>query len=161
MVCINICVVCICMLCINIIKIYVSIYNWSIFMHIYTYKLGFPCGSAGKRSTYNAWDLGSIPQLGRFPGEEKGYPLQYSVLYNSMYCIVHWGAKSQTWPSDFHIHINFKWVYCIYIIYYIYYYIYICSVQSLSCVRLFATSWTAACQASLSIHMHIKEKSKY
>ena len=35
---------------------------------------GFPCGSAGKESTYNAGDLGSIPILGRFSGEGKGYP---------------------------------------------------------------------------------------
>jgi len=36
---------------------------------------GFPCGSAGKESPCNAGDLGSIPGLGRYPGEEKGYPL--------------------------------------------------------------------------------------
>ena len=50
--------------------------------------LGFPCGSAGKESTYSARDLGSIPGLGKFPGEGKGYPLQYSGLENSMDCIV-------------------------------------------------------------------------
>ena len=49
--------------------------------------LGFPCGSAGKESTCNAGDLGSIPWLGRSPGEGKGYPLQYSGLENSMDCI--------------------------------------------------------------------------
>ena len=32
---------------------------------------GFPCGSAGKESTYNVGDLGSIPGLGRSPGEGK------------------------------------------------------------------------------------------
>ena len=53
-------------------------------------------GSAGKESTYNAGDLGSIPGLGRFPGEGKGYPLQYSGLENSMDCIVHEVAKSET-----------------------------------------------------------------
>ena len=37
--------------------------------------LGFPCGSAGKESTRNAGDLGSILGLGRSPGEGKGYPL--------------------------------------------------------------------------------------
>ena len=41
---------------------------------------GFPCGSADKESTCNAGDLGSIPGLGRSPGEGKGYPLQYSGL---------------------------------------------------------------------------------
>ena len=34
-------------------------------------------------------DVGSIPGLGRSPGEGKGYPLQYFVLENSMDCIVH------------------------------------------------------------------------
>ena len=51
--------------------------------------LGFPCGSAGKESAYNMGGLGSIPGLGRSPGEGKGYPLQYSGLENSMDCIVH------------------------------------------------------------------------
>ena len=40
--------------------------------------MGFPCGSAGKESARNEGDLGSIPGLGRSPGEGKGYPLQYS-----------------------------------------------------------------------------------
>ena len=48
---------------------------------------GFPCGSAGRESSCNAGDLGSIPGLGRSPGEGKGYPLQYSGLENSMDCI--------------------------------------------------------------------------
>ena len=46
--------------------------------------MGFPCGSAGKESTGNAEDLGSTPGLGRSPGEEQGYPLQYSGLENPM-----------------------------------------------------------------------------
>ena len=62
--------------------------------------LGFPCGSAGKESTCNAGDLGSIPGLGRSSGEGKG-PLKYSGLENSMdrgpwRAIVHGVAKSQT-----------------------------------------------------------------
>ena len=44
---------------------------------------GFPGGSGGKESACNAGDLGSIPRLGRSPGEGKGYPLQYSCLENS------------------------------------------------------------------------------
>ena len=40
--------------------------------------LGFPFGSTGKESTCNAGDLGSIPGLGRSPGEGIGYTLQYS-----------------------------------------------------------------------------------
>ena len=47
-----------------------------------------------KKSTCNAEDLGSIPGLGRSPGEGKGYPLQYSDLENSMDCIVHGVAES-------------------------------------------------------------------
>ena len=39
---------------------------------------GFPSDSAGKESAYNAGDLGSIPGLGRFPGERKD-PLQCSA----------------------------------------------------------------------------------
>ena len=46
--------------------------------------LGFLCGLAGKESVCNEGDLGSIPVLGRCPGEGKGYPLQYSVLENCM-----------------------------------------------------------------------------
>ena len=47
-----------------------------------------PCGSAGKESACNEGDLSSIPGSGRSPGEEKGYPLQYSGLENSMDSIV-------------------------------------------------------------------------
>ena len=42
--------------------------------------LGFPGSSDGKESAGNAGDLGSIPGLGRFPGEGHGNPLQYSCL---------------------------------------------------------------------------------
>ena len=58
--------------------------------------LGFPCDSTGKESNFNAEDPGSIPGLGRSPGEGKGYPLQDSGLENSMDCIVHGVAKSWT-----------------------------------------------------------------
>ena len=54
------------------------------------------CGSAGKGSACNVGDLGSIPGLGRSPGEGKGYPLQYSGQENYMDCIVHGVAKSWT-----------------------------------------------------------------
>ena len=49
-------------------------------------------------------DLGSIPGLGRSPGEGKGYPLQCSGLENSVDCIVYGVAKSWTRQSDFHFH---------------------------------------------------------
>ena len=40
--------------------------------------MGFPDGSDGKASACNAGDPGSIPGLGRSPGEGNGNPLQYS-----------------------------------------------------------------------------------
>ena len=46
--------------------------------------MDFPRGSAGKESAHNAGDLGSVPGLGRSPGEGKGYPLQYCGLKNCM-----------------------------------------------------------------------------
>ena len=62
-----------------------------LFYNILTYAKhkDFPGGSDGKASAYNVGDLGSIHGLGRFPGEGKGYPLQYSGLENSMDYIVH------------------------------------------------------------------------
>ena len=61
---------------------------------------------SGREFTCNAEDVGSIPGLGRCPGEGKGYALQYSVLQNSMDRIVHGVAKSQTRLSDFHFHMT-------------------------------------------------------
>ena len=48
--------------------------------------IGLPLWLAGKESACNAGDLGSIPGLGRSPGEGKGYPLQFSGLENFMDC---------------------------------------------------------------------------
>ena len=58
-----------------------------------------PCSSAGKEFAYNAEDLGSIPKLGRSPGEGKDYLLQYSGLENSMDYTAHGVTKggSHTW----------------------------------------------------------------
>ena len=64
--------------------------------------LGFPGGSAGKESSCNMGDLGSIPRLGRSPGEGNSYWLLCFGLENSMDSIVHGVAKSQTGLSDFH-----------------------------------------------------------
>ena len=66
-----------------------------LFIHLLKDR-GFPGGSDGKESTYNVGYLGSIPGLGGFPGEEKGYPLWYSGLENSMDFIAHVVTKSQT-----------------------------------------------------------------
>ena len=61
------------------------------------------CGSAGKESACNVGHLGSIPGLGRYPGEGKGYT-PYSGLENSMDWIVNGVTKSQTQVSNFHLH---------------------------------------------------------
>ena len=69
--------------------------------------LGFPCGSAGKESACNVGDLGSIPGLGRSPGEGTGNPVQCSCLENPMdrgawQATVLRVTKSWTRLSDFH-----------------------------------------------------------
>ena len=46
--------------------------------------LSAPCSSDGKESACNAGDPGSIPELGRSPGEGNDNPLQYSCVENSM-----------------------------------------------------------------------------
>ena len=66
---------------------------------------GFPGGSDGKESACNAGDVGSVPGLGRSPGDGDGNPLQYSCLENSMdtgawQATVHGVAKSGTRLSD-------------------------------------------------------------
>ena len=63
--------------------------------------MGFPGGSVSEEFACNAGDLGSIPGLGRYPGEGNGYPLQYSGLENSMdredwWATVHGVTKSWT-----------------------------------------------------------------
>ena len=68
--------------------------------------LGLPGGSDGKESACIAGDLGSIPGLGRSPGEGNGKPLQYSCLENPMdggawWATVHGVAKIRTRLSDF------------------------------------------------------------
>ena len=67
--------------------------------------LNFCLGSEVIYSACNAGDLGSIPGLGRSPGEGNGNPLQYSCLENPMdrgawWATVHGIAKSQTGLSD-------------------------------------------------------------
>ena len=71
--------------------------------------MGFPCGSDGKESACNVEDLGPILELGRSPGEGKGYLLQYSGLENSMGCIVHGFVESDTTEQlslSLHFHID-------------------------------------------------------
>ena len=75
--------------------------------------LSFPGGSEVKASAPNAGDLGSIPGLGRSPGEGNGNPLQYSCLENPMdggawWATVHGVTKSHTRLSDFTFHGGYK-----------------------------------------------------
>ena len=63
-------------------------------------------GSEGRESACNAGDPGSIPGVGRCPGEGNGNPLQYSCLENTMdggawWATVHGVTKSRTRLSDF------------------------------------------------------------
>ena len=61
--------------------------NWfslRIFFYIYSFPWDFPGSSDSKESTYKAGDRGSIPGLGRSPGEGKGNPCQYFCLENPM-----------------------------------------------------------------------------
>ena len=67
--------------------------------------LGFPCGSAGKEFPFNMGDLGSIPGLGRSLGEEKGYPLQYSGLEDSI-DYTPWGRQESDTTEWLHFHFS-------------------------------------------------------
>ena len=63
--------------------------------------MGFPGSLDGKESACNEGDPGSVPGLGRSPGEGNGNPLQYSFLENAMdrgawWSAVHRFTKSQT-----------------------------------------------------------------
>ena len=59
---------------------------------VLTYSLDFPCGSDSKAPAYNAGDPGSIPGLGRSPGEGNGNPIQYPCLENPMDQEAWWAA---------------------------------------------------------------------
>ena len=74
---------------------------------------GFPGGLEGKASACNAGDLGSIPGLGRSPGEVNGTPLQYSCLENptdgeAWKAAVHGVAEGRTRLSNFTFTFHFQ-----------------------------------------------------
>ena len=62
--------------------------------------MGLPYGSAGKESACNVGDLGSIPGLGRSPGEGKGYPLQYSWAFLVAQLVKNLPAMWKTWVQS-------------------------------------------------------------
>ena len=72
----------------------IKLHVWSISTFIYQLTLKF-VAQLVKNPPAMRGDLSSIPQLGRSPGEGKGYPLQYSGLENSIDYTVHGVAKSR------------------------------------------------------------------
>ena len=73
---------------------------------IFSKKNACSGGSDSKASPCNVGDQGSIPVLGKFPGEGNGNPLQYSCLGNPMdrgtwWATVHGVTKSRTQLSNF------------------------------------------------------------
>ena len=79
-----------------------------------TFSWSFPGGSDSKESAYNGGDRGSVPGLGRSPGEGNDNPLQYSCLGNPMearawWTTVHGVGKNRTWLSDWPF-VNWGWV---------------------------------------------------
>ena len=58
---------------------------------------GFPGGSMVKNPPANAGDMGSIPDLGRFPGEGSGNPLQYSWASLVAQLVKNLPAMWETW----------------------------------------------------------------
>ena len=107
--------------------------------------MGFPGGSAGKESTCNAEDLRSILGSGRSLGEGNSYPLLYSGLKNSVDCRVQRVTKSRTKLSDFFFFFFLRTQSVT------------GSVYVLSHVQLFATLWTLAGQAPLSMRFSRQE----
>ena len=73
----------------------------------FTFTLIFPGGSDSKAYAYNEGDLGSIPGLGRSPGEGNGNPFQYSFLENTTdggTCLGYspWGRKESDTTERLH-----------------------------------------------------------
>ena len=114
---------------------------------------GFPGGSVVKNPPVSAGKAGSIPGLGRSPGEGNGNPLQYSCLRNPMdkgawWVTVYGVAKSQTQLNEWTMTTNQAIIkscqsllsrLCV------------CVLSHFSCVWLFVTLWTVARQTPLSM----------
>ena len=87
------------------------IFKMCVCVYLFVYG-GFPGGSEVKVSACNAGDLGSIPGLGRSPGEGNGNPFQYSCLEKPMdrgawWAIVHGIHRVRhDWATSLHFNIQ-------------------------------------------------------
>ena len=71
--------------------------------------MGFSGGASGKEPTCHAGDIrdsGSLPGLGRSPGEGNGYPLQYSYLENPMNIGAWWATVHGVTKNRTHFHFS-------------------------------------------------------
>ena len=96
--------------------------------------IGFPDGSDSKESACNAREPGSVPGLGRYPGEGNGNPLQYSCLENFMDRGA-WGQQSMWSQShtqlSMHTHkVNKTWT-ALLSLFYSFWYLHFCILVSL------------------------------
>ena len=130
----------------------------------FCWPFALPWSLSHKESACQAGDMGSTPGLGRSPGEGSGNPLQYSRLGNPMdreawRAIVHGESKSWTQLSMQSMYLGWKGslgIFCN--ILYICVCVCICRVLShFGHVQLFATLWTGALQAPLSMRFSKQE----
>ena len=105
--------------------LYSSVYSCHLFLissasvrsiQFLSFIVPIPGGSEVKASACNAGDLGSIPGLGRSPGEGNGNRLQYICLENPMdrgacWATVHRATQSWIWLNNltFTLHEMFSW----------------------------------------------------
>ena len=96
------------LLYLNYKNIFLASFHFFILTLLYWFCIhwGFPCGSAGKESACNARDLGSVPALGRSPGEGDDNPTPVflpgkSHGQRSLADYSWWGYKSQTQISNY------------------------------------------------------------
>ena len=67
---------------------------------VISFEVGFPGSSAGKESTWNTGDSGSILELGRSPGEGTGHSLQYSWASLMVQMVKNLPAMQETWVQS-------------------------------------------------------------
>ena len=72
----------------------ITVPSWVWYYHLH---LGFPGSSGGEEPTCKAGDSGSIPGLGRSPGEGTGYPLQYLLVSLMAQTVKNLPAMWDTW----------------------------------------------------------------